>query len=438
MKKLVLAPYTGASIELFHRLRADGKQVFGFFDNSEQLSDQLYADALLYRPFYAPDIQVILCVPEGSVRKEIVAQLLGLGYRDEDLLFFENVQTKTNLIRVLDDIDLKRAASLMPQRIAAFSARIRKKLRLRELGAPGEDADYTAFDGNAQGFYREKIFRGKKGELCLAPKQITMYVTDKCSLRCKACAAGKQFFRPEEAKNISVESVLQDFEKTMQLIDWVDFLSILGGEPLLRNDLDEIIDGIASHPLARNIGRIWVITNGTITPRENILQALARHSNVEVLISNYREKSVHIAELVEGLSRHGISYSVLDLPVWSDTCQLVQDREEQSAEVLLARRRNDCVCQCNLVSEGRFYLCDLINTMARLHNVPNLRGASVDIYDPDAKEKIAKLVSFEEPLPAACSWCNGCSEEAWNHHLIPVAEQVAQAIETKRYGKDLY
>lgn len=436
-KEIVLMPFNWTAIELYHRLIYD-KKIVCFFDNNELLANRKYAGTWIFQPCFYSNVRIILCTSSDSAQKSIKEKLMSLGYKDADITQMEEEEIHVNLAEVLEQIDLHSIESLLPSRTRTyeFLGRVRKKRLLKVLGAPIQDGDYTAFDGNANGFYRQKSFRDEQGCIHLMPRQITMYVTDKCSLKCKACGAGKQFFHSNEMKDIPLKTIKRDFQKIMDLVDWVDICTVLGGEPFIRRDLGEIMDFICTHPFATKIGRIWLVTNGTIVPEESVLCALQRHHNLEVRISNYREKSTHLSALVDALAAHGISYEVMSLDHWSNVSQLMPDREQQSDAILLERRKRDCVCQCNLVSDGRFYLCDLLNTMDRLRNVPNRKNICVDIYAPDAKEEIASMLDYASPLPPACSWCNGCSEDAWMHHHIPVAEQVAQTIPTNRYGKD--
>ena len=59
----------------------------------------------------------------------------------------------------------------------------------------------------------------------------------------------------------------------------------------------------------------------------------------------------------------------------------------------------------------------------------------MNIYNHEAKEQIAKYLSINEPLPRACSWCNGNSKKQWNeNNKIAVAEQVKSTLEYTKYG----
>ena len=267
---------------------------------------------------------------------------------------------------------------------------------------------------------------------------LVLYVSDKCSLRCKYCSAGKQYYESKEKKDVSIETMMKDFYRMLELVDWIDSLDLLGGEPFLRRDLGEIINEIYRNPMLRiKVGQLRIVTNGTIVPREPILRAMAQYENIIVQISNYCSESNQINRLVEVLEKWGIRYDVVDfkgsIKGWAKVMQLEQKHSELPNKALLSKRTYGCISSCNSVKEGKFYLCDLLVTMHDLHAVPNEQGMSIDIYDANAKEKMARYLSYDEPLPPACSWCSGCSPESWNAKSIPAAEQIDHPIMIRRY-----
>lgn len=75
------------------------------------------------------------------------------------------------------------------------------------------------------------------------------------------------------------------------------------------------------------------------------------------------------------------------------------------------------------MANGKFYLCSLLKTMDYLGISPFSTNDYVDLYDENAREQIMKMLSMENPLPNACSFCTGCSEEDWNEAGIDSAEQ---------------
>ncbi|OGU23033.1 MAG: hypothetical protein A2X85_14310 [Geobacteraceae bacterium GWF2_54_21] len=85
------------------------------------------------------------------------------------------------------------------------------------------------------------------------PTAIILYVTNRCNLRCGHC-----FFWESLNKDIPELSV-SDFEKLAASLTNPISLSLTGGEPLIRNDLSEIVRCFISNGKIREVG---LATNG--------------------------------------------------------------------------------------------------------------------------------------------------------------------------------
>ena len=137
------------------------------------------------------------------------------------------------------------------------------------------------FDLNRKEVFDDKIFL----------KQYEIIVTNKCSLKCKKCAAGMQYF--EHPQNIEYSQVIKDYNRMIKLIDWTDRIVIIGGEPFLYNDLDKVIDGIFNNPQTKKkVGAIKIITNGTVIPNNKVLQAIKKNKII-IWISNYKIRRIN-------------------------------------------------------------------------------------------------------------------------------------------------
>lgn len=101
--------------------------------------------------------------------------------------------------------------------------------------------------------------------------RLTWDITNKCNLRCKHCAA------------ISlIEQSIPEYPNWKKVIDYVcdfvDSITLLGGEPLLFPEIEELI-GYAN---SKNI-KILIITNGQIDPK--VLDNIMQHDITSILIS---------------------------------------------------------------------------------------------------------------------------------------------------------
>ena len=244
-----------------------------------------------------------------------------------------------------------------------------------------------------------------------------------------------QYFQHPE--HIPAEQIIADYDRMMELIEWTDDLALIGGEPFVYPDLEKVLQAVGEHPMTnKKVGCRYVITNGTILPSETVFDALAKYG-FEVCISNYREKSKHLLEIVQACFRHNIPCRILPLMYWINISQMAQGCTQKSERELLAMRQRGCYTRCRTVADGRFYLCTFHRSLRWLKAVPGGEQDSVCLQDDNAREKIAKLLDMDRPLPSVCSYCTGCGR--WDGESaalrFPPAEQAKQPLPYEKFEK---
>jgi MoaA/NifB/PqqE/SkfB family radical SAM enzyme len=120
------------------------------------------------------------------------------------------------------------------------------------------------------------------------------YITSKCNLRCTHCYLTDY---TEQA----------ELEKILSIVDYLGkkglhSICLLGGEPLVRNDLEIIVERIASHKMG-----IKIATNG-------ILATAARSQALVNAGANNFQVSVegHLAELNDSIRGEGTFSKILN------------------------------------------------------------------------------------------------------------------------------
>ncbi len=96
-----------------------------------------------------------------------------------------------------------------------------------------------------------------------APSLVRWDITDRCNLRCRHCRASDYFEHSEPWAELSTPEALSLINGLTA--SGVEVLSILGGEPLMRDDLIAILLKAVWEGLA-----VQVVTNGTLLTREKI------------------------------------------------------------------------------------------------------------------------------------------------------------------------
>ena len=95
-----------------------------------------------------------------------------------------------------------------------------------------------------------KIF-DKRGN-CLLPIRYFFELTHKCNLSCPYCYVGKE--------KIQNELSTQEWFKIIDEIPWYSFVTLVGGEPLVRKDFSEILYKTSK----KTFGKVNVVTNGIL------------------------------------------------------------------------------------------------------------------------------------------------------------------------------
>ncbi len=152
-----------------------------------------------------------------------------------------------------------------------------------------------------------------KGMNCVM--ELHSALTMDCTLKCKNC----NMFVPFYKENIVYEigQVKEEIDRLFKYVDYVFCYTFLGGEPFLHNGIGEIISYIGAS-YGDKIGKIKVITNGTILPKKETMDILRKY-DVWVSISDYTACVPYkkkLDELCSFFAENGVNYSVAKQEKW--------------------------------------------------------------------------------------------------------------------------
>lgn len=238
-------------------------------------------------------------------------------------------------------------------------------------------------------------------------------ITSKCSLRCKNCAAFITRYKPQ--KDYSLEYIRRNFGLILEVIDGIQELELMGGEPFLHGEFDAILQWCIEQP---KIHAVKIVTNGTIMPRELTWQIM-KHNKVKLVIDNYGNLSRVFDELVARAQESGVRYEEQNLQKWY---QLEPVVKRDMPEIDLKRIYHNCNFRtCIGMTNGRFYHC---NVAGHMNTVGLLTDQESDYVQLENREwDLNKLRDAIRGLLAidylkACNYCN------YPQNIeIPVAEQ---------------
>lgn len=440
---MALAPFGLESILLYYQitnsenLNLKYKSII-WFDNNSSIWGR-YSDSFISQPYYSSKIKIVICTQNEKTYSEIKNQYTALGYDTESFEDYFSIKNSTQVSEycAAKMVDVNLLSKLKKDLKTTINCnnpilKLRRMQRLYDLQEV-LDSKFIQFEERGFAKEREEIFLDKNGDIHIWLHTLDLSVTDRCSLRCRFCANMMQYF--DTPQNISTEEITRDFNQLLTLIDWVDDIAIIGGEPFINNDLLGILESIVNNPQTKiKVGMLRIVTNGTIVPNDSLCEFMARHS-ILVCISNYKNFSRHLDDCVDKFQKYGVLHVVLDIPNWGYICQLEQERSCLDLNELMEKRR-ECSTRCRAIGQGRFYLCSFLKSACKLGAIPQNSDTYVDLFDADVKGKLAKYLSNNLPLPTSCSWCSGDPvHEKWD--VIPAAEQIDNRISYLKYESDL-
>lgn len=111
--------------------------------------------------------------------------------------------------------------------------------------------------------------------------RVTVSMTTRCVYRCKNCINMIPYYETQE--DVPKEDIISDINNIVNNVDEWIFCELIGGEPFLYKDLNDVLEFVLSIWKIRNI---LIITNGALIP-DKALFPLLRNDRVTVRISDY-------------------------------------------------------------------------------------------------------------------------------------------------------
>ena len=260
----------------------------------------------------------------------------------------------------------------------------------------------------------------------LSTNSVSIFVTTKCTLRCKLCSAGVPLYK--NPKHVDINQIRTDIEKIFKIYDRVAQVDILGGEPMMHPDIALVVDAL--YPYIQQFDGLRIVTNGTILASDALLRAIKKFPHVSFLIDNYGAISKNASKLEKELSDNGIQFREncyfgenqhcggwVNMGDWNfknydhPALQSVYDACHQAHYT------------CLLAYNGRIYHCASAVVCHNLIIAEENDDESIDLgskFDLEKAKTIAE--KFGTKPITACQYCNGFDPE--NSPRFPAAEQV--------------
>lgn len=263
--------------------------------------------------------------------------------------------------------------------------------------------------------YRKKV--------CLMEVHST--ITTRCTLRCKHCNMFMPYYK--EQIDYVAEDILHDLELLFRHVDYVVSYKLLGGEPLINNELANMIMQI-SEKYGDKIGNIGIITNGTILPNEELIN-ISKKYDVKFDFSDYTDAVDYkkkFDEVVKRVSDAGIRYEVNRSLRWCDFGFPEKNKNYDFDEV--REHMLSCGPLFHGLNDGKYYYCHVAWSADKAKLLKNVQDDYIDLRTlgngDEAKEVILEHSkgNMAKGFVKLCKICGGCGND--NTDFVKAAEQM--------------
>lgn len=220
-----------------------------------------------------------------------------------------------------------------------------------------------------------------------------------CTLKCNGCCYMIPQVQSKYRINFPIENLKKEITNLSNIVDYIVNFEILGGEPTLHPHLAELMDHIRN---CSNIFQIVLVTNGTIIPSNDVLDAIERN-RIIVRISDYGEYSKNKYKLIDALKKRNVIYFMRpagEFP-WTDYGEFHDRGGDGSLQWEKCRDRGNCIEYC-----GKIWPCGRAFRQIE-NNLYNEKLATfVNLYDDIDKARKDLVAMLERTEPTyGCRYC---------------------------------
>jgi hypothetical protein len=248
--------------------------------------------------------------------------------------------------------------------------------------------------------------------------EVHMSVTTKCTLHCKNCNMFMTEYK--EPCHLELSELKRDVDRLFDKVDEISTFALLGGEPLLYPDLDDLILYI-NKKYGNRIGRIEIITNGTIVPKRESLK-IYKEKKVFFRISDYSNSIQYKSQLMklkEALQEHEIEYYLNESLMWLDFG--FPYNPVHIPDNMVYQHMLDCFPTFKGVNDGKLYFCHIVWSANKCGIYKEKKTDYIDLEHCTHQEIVDYVLGIMEKPVSLCGVCAGCSSD--NTNVIKVAVQ---------------
>lgn len=252
---------------------------------------------------------------------------------------------------------------------------------------------------------------------------LSLFLTEKCNLRCLDCSSMVPFFR--SPKHYDSEVLLKSLGNLLSYSGTVfQEICLLGGETFLYPDLSKVLEFSLANSKKE---QVCIITNGTLLPKSDLIP-LMQNPRFYVIISDYGHLSTKKDELITLLERNSIRYELDNYAVW------YENRNHLTApcdEAEAARKYKLCTnMKYRPLMNGRFFPCCKAAHLCQLGAFSATDENSIDCLNPVGLHERLRLGLLHFEQCSHIDICHHCTGLAQTHpnKMVPPAIQATERL----------
>lgn len=242
-------------------------------------------------------------------------------------------------------------------------------------------------------------------------------ITTKCTLNCDKCNMFMADYT--EPFHLKLQNIKDDFDTFFNVVDEVSTLALLGGEPLLYPDISQVLEYLAKYQ--EKIGRIEIITNGTIIPNNDLLQVIKKY-HIFLRISDYSNSIPYMERLrtlEKVLREQEVEYYINSSLYWLDFG--FPQRPLNISDDKVYSHMIDCAPAFKGLNDKKLYYCHIVWSADKCGLYKEKEHDYIDLISCSREEVVKYALGIMEHPVSLCKYCAGCSSD--NKDEIQVGKQ---------------
>lgn len=225
--------------------------------------------------------------------------------------------------------------------------------------------------------------------------RIEFHVTEHCNLNCKGCGHYCPIAEPEF---VSLKNIKKDLKRLSELFSTIGNINILGGEPLLHKDINEIIKITRGFFPSSTIN---LITNGILIPKmtETFWQALNKFS-IRLALSLYPPFESLQENVYQLTKKYGVYLELRKVTEFFKGLDLSGCNNKTETF-------NGCGYKiCHFIKDGTISVCGLPHHIRHFNKKFNRtvpQDGVINIHDPEITGE--KINEFLNTPTETCKYC---------------------------------